>query len=32
MDYILSEKEYFGNFIIGGLNEVQSYVNHKRLN
>jgi OTU-like cysteine protease len=33
MDYILSEKEYFKDFIIGGSEEsVEEYVNRKRMN
>ena len=32
MEYILNEKEYFSNFIIGGINEIESYVNRKKLN
>jgi hypothetical protein len=33
MDYILSEKEYFKDFIIGGDEQsVESYVARKRLN
>jgi len=33
MDYILSEKDYFKDFIIGGGEaDVESYVNKKRLN
>lgn len=33
MDYILSEKEYFKDFIIGGNDSsVEAYVNRKRLN
>lgn len=32
MDYILSERHYFKDFIIGGLDNVEAYVNRKRLN
>jgi OTU domain-containing protein 5 len=32
MDYILSEKEYFKDFIIGGAESVQTYVQRKRAN
>ena len=33
MDYILSEKEYFKDFIIGGNDSsVEAYVNRKRMN
>jgi OTU domain-containing protein 5 len=32
MEYILSEKEYFGNFIVGGESQVEAYVQRKRQN
>lgn len=32
MDYILSEKEYFGSYIIGGEASVGDYVARKRQN
>jgi OTU domain-containing protein 5 len=30
MEYILSEKEYFANFIIGGIDQIESYVLRKK--
>ena len=30
MEYILSEKEYFSSFIIGGIDFVEAYVNRKK--
>ena len=32
MDYILSEKQYFASFIIGGEDEVEKYVDRKKVN
>ena len=32
MDYILSEKDYFKDFIVGGENSVDAYVKRKRAN
>lgn len=32
MDYILSEKDYFKDFIVGGESSVEAYVKRKRAN
>ena len=32
MEYLLSEKEYFADFIIGGSESVESYINRKKQN
>ena len=32
MEYILSEKDYFGNYIEGGVSEIEKYVEYKKEN